>query len=83
MQRDQFNSTEISSRIVQAKKKKRFQRMKSELTNKHIISIHIRRMTLECYVELILMYGCESYKELQKKLEATEMRFLRRMLRIS
>ncbi|GFO31777.1 condensin-2 complex subunit g2-like [Plakobranchus ocellatus] len=55
------------------------------LTNKNI-SIRTRRRALECYIEPILMYGCEAWtisKQTQKKLEATEMWFLRRMLRIS
>ncbi|GFO14860.1 endonuclease-reverse transcriptase [Plakobranchus ocellatus] len=50
------------------------------------ISIRTRRRALECYIEPILMYGCEAWtisKQTQKKLEATEMWFLRRMLRIS
>ncbi|GFO34714.1 endonuclease-reverse transcriptase [Plakobranchus ocellatus] len=59
--------------------------MKTVLTNKNI-SIRTRRRALECYIEPILMYGCEAWtisKQTQKKLEATEMWFLRRMLRIS
>ncbi|GFN98650.1 endonuclease-reverse transcriptase [Plakobranchus ocellatus] len=59
--------------------------MKTVLTNKNI-SIRTRRRALECYIEPILLYGCEAWtlsKQTQKKLEATEMWFLRRMLRIS
>ena len=59
--------------------------MKSILTNKHI-SIHSRRRALKCYLEHILMYGCKAWaisKQFQKRLEATEMWFLRRMLRVS
>ena len=80
---DGCNNTEITSRITQAKKN--FQRMKSILTNDHI-SIQIRRRALECNIEPILMYGCDAKttsKQVQKKLEATEMRFLQRMLQIS
>ena len=86
---DGCNNTEIASRIAQAK---RNQRMKSILTNKYIsihtrrIFIYTRRRALECYIEPILMYGCEGWtisKQLQKKLETAEMWFLRRMLRIS
>ena len=80
---DGRNNTEISSRIAQAKSN--FQRMKTILTNKNI-SIQTRKRVLECYIEPILMYGCEAWtisKQTQKKLEATEMWFLRRMLRIS
>ena len=47
------NNTEIGSRITQAKKS--FQRMKSILTNNHIL-IQTRR-ALEGYIEPILMYG--------------------------
>ena len=94
-QRDQFkylgtfissdgrNSIEISSRIAQAKSN--FLRMKTILTNKNI-SIETRKMVLQCYIERILMYGCEAWtisKQTQRKHEATEMWFLRRMLRIS
>ena len=57
------------------------------LTNRSkYISIHTRRRAFECYIELILIYGCETWtivKQIQKKLEATEMWFLWRMLKIS
>ena len=62
-----------------------FQKMKTVLTNPHI-SIHTRKRTLECYIEPILMYGCEAWtisKQAQKKIEAVEMWFLRRMMNIS
>ena len=62
-----------------------FQKMKTVLTNPHI-SIHTRKRTLECYIDPILMYGCEAWtisKQAQKKLEAVEMWFLRRMMKIS
>ena len=59
--------------------------MKAILTNNQI-SIHTRRAP-EHYIEpMIPMYGCEAWKiskEVQNKLEATEMRFLQTMLRIS
>ncbi|GFO42695.1 RNA-directed DNA polymerase from mobile element jockey [Plakobranchus ocellatus] len=74
--------TEISARTAQAKIK--FQKMKTILTNKHI-SIETRKRALQCYIEPVLMYGCEAWtisKQIQNKLEATEMWFLRRMLRI-
>ena len=80
---DGRNNTEISARIAQAKMT--FQKMKTVLTNSHI-SIHTRKRTLECYIEPILMYGCEAWtisKQAQKKLEAVEMWFLRRMMKIS
>ena len=80
---DGRNNTEISARIAQAKMT--FQKMKTALTNSHI-SIHTRKRTLECYIEPILMYGCEAWtisKQALKKLEAVEMWFLRRMMKIS
>ncbi|GFN81414.1 protein tssc1-like [Plakobranchus ocellatus] len=80
---DGRNNSEVASRIAQAKTN--FQKMKTVLTNKNI-SIRTRRRALECYIEPILMYGCEAWtisKQTQRKLEATEMWFLRRMLRIS
>ena len=76
-------NTEISARIVQAKMT--FQKMKIVLTNSHI-SIQTRKRTLECYIEPILMYGYEAWtisKQAQKKLEAVEMWFLRRMMKTS
>ena len=54
---DGRNNTEISARIAQAKMM--FQKMKTVLTNSHI-SIQTRKRTLECYIEPILMYGCEA-----------------------
>ncbi|GFO46739.1 GPI ethanolamine phosphate transferase 1-like [Plakobranchus ocellatus] len=57
--------------------------MKTILTNKHI-SIETRKRALQCYIEPVLMYGCEAWtisKQIQNKLEATEMWFLR-MLQI-
>ncbi|GFN98520.1 RING finger protein 220b [Plakobranchus ocellatus] len=56
--------------------------MKTILTNKHI-SIKTRKRALQCYIEPVLMYGCEAWtisKQIQNKLEATEMWFLKRML---
>ncbi|GFO08077.1 RNA-directed DNA polymerase from mobile element jockey [Plakobranchus ocellatus] len=73
---------EISARTAQAKIN--FQKMKTILTNKHI-SIETRKRALQCYIEPVLMYGCEAWtisKQIQNKLEATEMWFVRRMLRI-
>ncbi|GFN88941.1 endonuclease-reverse transcriptase [Plakobranchus ocellatus] len=72
----------MSARTAQAKIN--FQKMKTILTNKHI-SIETRRRALQCYIEPVLMYGCEAWtisKQFQNMLEATEMWFLRRMLRI-
>ncbi|GFS00757.1 endonuclease-reverse transcriptase [Elysia marginata] len=84
---DGRNNNEIAARIAQAKTN--FQKMRAVLTNKHI-SIQTRKRVLQCYihvhVEPILLYGCEAWtisKQIEAKLEATEMWFLRRMLRIS
>ncbi|GFO17488.1 hypothetical protein PoB_004399300 [Plakobranchus ocellatus] len=58
--------------------------MKTILTNKHI-SIETRKRALQCYIEPVLMYGCEAWtisKQIKDKLEATEIWFLRRILRI-
>ncbi|GFO35533.1 RNA-directed DNA polymerase from mobile element jockey [Plakobranchus ocellatus] len=79
---DGKTNREISARTAQAKIN--FQKMKTILTNKHI-SIETRKRALQCYIEPVLMYGCEAWtitKQIQNKLEATEMWFLRRMLRI-
>ncbi|GFO02086.1 endonuclease-reverse transcriptase [Plakobranchus ocellatus] len=79
---DGKTNREISARTTQAKIN--FQKMKTILTNKHI-SIKTRKRALQCYIEPVLMYGCEAWtisKQIQNKLEATEMWFLRRMLQI-
>ncbi|GFO12710.1 endonuclease-reverse transcriptase [Plakobranchus ocellatus] len=79
---DGKTNREISARTAQAKII--FQKMKTILTNKYI-SIESRKRALQCYIEPVLMYGCEAWtisKQIQNKLEATEMWFLRRMLRI-
>ncbi|GFO34573.1 endonuclease-reverse transcriptase [Plakobranchus ocellatus] len=58
--------------------------MKTILTNKHI-SIKTRKRAFQCYIEPDLMYGCEAWtisKQIQDKLETTEIWSLRRMLRI-
>ncbi|GFO49455.1 phospholipase a2 [Plakobranchus ocellatus] len=50
-----------------------------------IISIEMRKRAIQCYIEPVLMYGCEAWtisKQIQNKPEATELWFLRRMLRI-
>ncbi|GFN76223.1 endonuclease-reverse transcriptase [Plakobranchus ocellatus] len=79
---DGKSHTEIKARIAQAKTN--FQRMKPLLTNNKI-TITTRKRALQCYIEPILMYGCEAWtitKEIQKKIEAAEMWFFRRMLRV-
>ncbi|GFN79417.1 RNA-directed DNA polymerase from mobile element jockey [Plakobranchus ocellatus] len=79
---DGKSHTEIKARIAQAKTN--FQKMKPLLTNNKI-TITTRKRALPCYIEPILMYGCEAWtitKEIQKKIEAAEMWFFRRMLRV-
>jgi hypothetical protein len=73
---------EIRRRIGIAKQA--FQNMKSILTNNHI-SKETRLRVLKCYVWSTLLYGCEAWtitKGMERKLEAAEMWFLRRMLKI-
>ncbi|GFS16863.1 retrovirus-related Pol polyprotein LINE-1 [Elysia marginata] len=81
--RDGRSDTEIQARIAQAKAT--FQKMMSILTNPYVL-IQKRKKVLECYIEPILMYGSEAWtitNKFKKKLEAVEMWFLRRMLKIS
>lgn len=76
-------TTEVRCRIGQAKIA--FQRLRSILCNKHI-SIEIRKQILQLYVTQILYYGSEAWtinNKTEKQLEAVEMWFLRRMLKIS
>ncbi|GFN96055.1 ranbp2-like and grip domain-containing protein 3 [Plakobranchus ocellatus] len=55
---DGKTNREISARTAQAKIN--FQKMKTILTNKHI-SIETRKRALQCYIEPVLMYGCEAW----------------------
>ena len=74
---------EIKKRI--ALSKQAFQKMSPTLRNR-TISIQTKIRVLKCYVWSILLYGSECWtisKEMEKRLEATEMWFLRRMLAIS
>ena len=69
---------EIKRRMAQAKAS--FQNMKSILTNKRM-SLGVRKRVLQCYIEPILLYGCESWsmtKQTSTSIEAMEMWFLRR-----
>ena len=75
--------TEIKRRIAVAKDC--FSRMNSVLSNKNI-SMNTKIRALKAYVWSVLLYGCECWNistEMRKRLEATEMWFLRRMLGIS
>ena len=74
---------EIKRRMALAKAS--FQNMKSILTNKRL-SLGVRKCVLQCYIEPILLYGCESWsmtKQTSTSIEAMDMWFLRRMLRVS
>ena len=73
---------EIKTRICQAKSI--FQSMKHLLANNKL-ALDLRKRMLQCYVEPVLLYACETWTigtQMKKQLEATEMWFLRRMLRI-
>ena len=59
--------------------------MKHIFTNRNI-SFKTKMNTLKAYVWSILLYGCECWtltKDLEKRLEATELWFIRRILKIS
>ncbi|GFS21224.1 RNA-directed DNA polymerase from mobile element jockey [Elysia marginata] len=74
--------TSDGSRIAQAKAS--FQQMKSIMTNIKI-SIVVRKGLLETFIETVLLYGCEAWtidERMKSSWEATEMWFLRRMMRI-
>ena len=73
---------EIKTRIGVAKTA--FGKMKKMLTN-ITMNMDLRLRLLRCYVWSTLLYGCETWtvkKTMEKRLKATEMWFLRRMLRI-
>ena len=73
---------EVKIRCGQAKAT--FKKLDTFLTNPRI-SITVRKIMLQCYVEPVLTYGSEAWtitKQIMKKIEATEMWFIRRMLRI-
>ena len=69
---------EIKRRMAQAKAS--FQNTKSILTNKRL-PLGVRKRVLQCYIEHILLYGCEALsmtKQTSTSIEAMEMWFLRR-----
>src|ERR1700729_1436553 len=75
-------TTEIRSRIAQAKTT--FMKMKNIMREKSL-PMTLRKRILQCYIEPILLYGSESWtmnKQTIRLLEATEMWFYRRMLKI-
>ena len=71
---------EIKKRISLSKQA--FQKMSLVLKNRSI-SINTKARVLKCYVWSILLYGPECWtisKEMEKRLEATEMWFLKKIL---
>ena len=73
---------EVRKRIGMAKSS--FANMRKILTNMNL-SMKLRLRMLKCFVWSILLYGCEAWKvdrELKRRVEAVEMWFLKRMLRI-
>jgi len=80
---DGRSDTEIKKRIGIAKDT--FKKMSPVLNNRNI-SMGTKIRTLKAYVWSVLLYGCECWtisSSIKKRLEATEMWFIRRMLRIS
>ena len=75
--------TEIKKRIATAKDA--FQKLSLILKNRNI-SMTTKFRVLKTYVWSTLTYGCECWtitRDIEKKIEAAEMWFIRRMLRIS
>ena len=75
--------TEIKKRIATAKDA--FQKLSLTLKNRNI-SMTTKFRVLKTYVWSTLTYGCECWtitSDIEKKIEAAEMWFIRRMLRIS
>ena len=75
-------NTEIRSRIGQAKSV--FNQMKNFLCNKHV-SLQTRKRVVQTYVKSVMCYGCEVWtinKRIQSQLEAAEMWFLRRIMKV-
>ena len=73
---------EIRSRIGMAKAN--FGEMRRILTDLNL-GIGIRIRTLKCYIWSVMLYGCETWtisREMKKRLEAAEMWFIRRMMRV-
>ena len=76
-------NVEVKSRIAQGKSA--FHKMKSILCNKSL-SLALRKQCLQTYIKPILLYGSEAWtinKATKQRLHATEMWFLRRMMKIS
>ena len=76
-------TTKIRKRIAEAKVT--FKKFSSIMINR-IIKIDTKFRILKTYVWSVILYGCECWtitNNIRKKLEATEMWFLRRILKIS
>jgi hypothetical protein len=75
-------NTEIRSRIRHAKSV--FNKMKNFLCNKQV-SLQTKKHVVQTYVKSVMCYGCEVWtinKKIQSQLEATEMWFLKRMMKV-
>ena len=75
--------TEIKKRIAIAKDA--FQKLSPILKNRSI-SMNTKFRVLKTHVWFVMVYGCECWtltKDIEKRIEAAEMWFIRRMLRIS
>ncbi|XP_077974172.1 uncharacterized protein LOC144429830 [Styela clava] len=62
-----------------------FNKMKPIFINRNI-KLSIKTKTLKAYIWFILLYGCECWtltKDLKRRLEAAEMWYIRRIMRIS
>ena len=80
---DGRSDKDISARIGMAKAA--YSDLKHLLCNKHV-TIETRIRVLKCYVWSVMLHGSETWtisRVMQQKLEATEMWFLRRMLKIA
>ena len=76
-------TTEVKKRIAMAKDA--FRNLSPILKNRNIL-MQTKLRVLKSYVWSMLFYGCESWtitKQIEKRLEAAEMWFIRRMMRIS
>ena len=74
---------EIKTRIPIAKSA--FNKVKHLVTNSSI-SVRLRKRFIKSYVWSTMLYGCEAWtinKDMMKKIEAAEMWFFRKMLRLS
>ena len=76
------SNMDIRTKVAGAKRA--FGEMKTILTNNKI-PLPLRMRIHRCYVEPNMLYGCETWtllKKDKKKLESTEMWFMRRMLKV-